>query len=143
MTYQYLDDFSIADVAFTAEGKSLEELFQEAGDATMNTMVENLGEIRENTKKRCTLFSRSIEMLLFDLLQELIFYKDAEQLLLRVKNPTVEKTGEGFTLRCTLSGERIDSERHTLIVDVKAVTISHFSVEETAKGYRAIVVLDV
>jgi SHS2 domain-containing protein len=143
MSYQYLDDFAIADVAFRAEGKSLAELFQEAGDATMNTMVENLGEIRVKTRKRCTLFCRSIEMLLFDLLQELIFYKDAEQLLLRVKNPTVEKTCGGFMLHCTLSGERIDSGRHTLIVDVKAVTLSHFSVEETAGGYRATVVLDV
>ena len=40
-------------------------------------------------------------------------------------------------------GEVIDRERHELLVDVKAVTMHHFKVEETAEGWTATVVLDI
>ena len=45
MTYHYLEDFAIADIAFEAAGKNLEELFIAAADATMNVMVEEIGAI--------------------------------------------------------------------------------------------------
>ena len=143
MTYQYLDDIAIADIAFRADGGSLEEVFREATDATTNAMVENIDDIVESTTRQVSLSSESIDMLLFSLLQELIFFKDAEQLLLRVKTISVAPHGDTFRLSCTLSGEKIDPDRHNLIVDVKAVTLYQFRVEQSPHGYRATVVLDV
>jgi SHS2 domain-containing protein len=143
MPYEYLDDIAIADVAFRAEGSSLEEVFREAVDATMNTMVENLTDIAQKKPRQVSLSSESIDMLLFALLQELIFFKDAEQLLLRVYTLSITRDGDTYRLSCTLSGEKIDPIRHNLIVDVKAVTLYKFSVEQSHHGYRATVVLDV
>ncbi|NTV43837.1 MAG: archease, partial [Syntrophobacteraceae bacterium] len=40
------------------------------------------------------------------------------------------------------SGEKIDPDRHDLIVDVKAVTFHHFRVEQTRHGWEAMVILD-
>ncbi len=42
-----------------------------------------------------------------------------------------------------LSGERLNPARHDLRVDVKAVTMHRFSVEERNSRWRAVVVLDV
>ena len=85
MGYHYLDDFATADIAFEATGESVEQVFVAAAEATMNVMVEELRSIEARVEKRIELKNRDLDMLLFDLLQELIYYKDAEQLLLRVK----------------------------------------------------------
>jgi SHS2 domain-containing protein len=45
MSYQFLEDVATADIAFRAWGKDLPELFKAAGDATINTMIEDLDSI--------------------------------------------------------------------------------------------------
>jgi len=45
MSYEFLEDVAIADIAFRAWGKDLEQLFLTAGDATINVMIENLDSI--------------------------------------------------------------------------------------------------
>src|SRR5438067_7764273 len=82
MPYKYLEDIGTADIAFEATGRNLPELFMSAADATMNVMIENLDAIEPRSTKQIQLKSDAIDMLLFDFLQELIFFKDAEQLLL-------------------------------------------------------------
>jgi len=143
MPYEYIDEITIADVAFRARGRTLEELFRDAADATTGAMVENLDGIGAKDEKRVSLSAGSLDMLLFQLLQELIFYKDAEQLLLRVGSVSLRKEGDLHSLDALLVGERIDARKHRLVVDVKAVTLHRLSLEENEKGWEATVVLDV
>jgi len=143
MPYRYLEEIAIADVAFEAWGKTREELFIAAADALMNVMVADLATIRVIDEVEFRLESEALDMLLFSFLNELIFYKDARQLLLRVKPVAINSADSRFTLQATASGERLDPERHQLIVDVKAVTLHLFHVEETVEGWRATVVLDI
>jgi SHS2 domain-containing protein len=143
MPYRYLDDIAIADVAFEAWGKTREELFMAAGDALMNVMVTDLATIRAIDEVVFRLENEALDMLLFNFLNELIFYKDARQLLLRATAVTISGAGSHFTLDAKAGGERLDAERHQLIVDVKAVTLHRFRVEETAEGWRTEVVLDI
>jgi SHS2 domain-containing protein len=84
-----------------------------------------------------------VDMLLFDLLQELIYYKDAEQLLLRVATIGIDKQDRLYRLRATARGERLDADRHEQRVDVKAVTLHRFKVETTDEGWRSLVILDI
>ncbi len=42
-----------------------------------------------------------------------------------------------------VSGEKIDSGKHDLVVDVKAVTLHRFRVEKTQRGWEAVVILDI
>lgn len=84
MPFKYLEDIATADVAFEAWGRTLPEMFVAAADATMNAMVVDLETIEPKEVREVQLESESLDMLLFQLLQELIFYKDAERLLLRV-----------------------------------------------------------
>ena len=142
MPYQYLDDIATADVAFLATGTSLEELFSAAGDALMNVMVADLAAILRRDTVTVDLEETDLDLLLFSFLQELIFYKDARQLLLRTSRITITEV-DGTHLRAILSGERIDPLRHKLDVDVKAVTLYRFRVEKVGEGWEAQVILDI
>ncbi len=143
MSYEYLDDIAIADIAFVAHGKTLEELFTSAFDATLNVMVENIDSIQKNITRKMEILSETINMLLFRFLQELIFLKDAYQLLLRISCISISTDSSTYALKAELYGEKINRERHVLSVDVKAVTLHLFEVKETKSGWEARVVLDV
>ena len=143
MPYEYLDGIAIADVAFRARGKTLEELFSAAVDATTGAMVENLDEVDRAVQKRVSLSDGSLDLLLFQLLQEIVYFKDAEQLFLRVDSISFGKKGGAHLLDALLAGESIDARKHRLVVDVKAVTFHRLSLENTEHGWEATVVLDV
>lgn len=143
MPYRYRGDIAHADVAFDAWAKTLEGLFQDAAQATVQVMAENLDGIRRTQTVEVTLTQENEEMLLFDFLNELIFYKDARRLLLLPAELTILRKESGVELRGTLQGEEINPARHELSTDVKAVTMLRYLVEETEEGWRATVVLDV
>lgn len=143
MPYRYLDGIATADVAFEAWGATLEEMIVAAGDATVNAMVSDLSTIHERTVRVLEAADEAVDFLLFQTLQELIFYKDAESLLLRIKKVSIDKDPDGYRLTAEAAGEAIDPTRHELVVDVKAVTLYRFEVKETEKGWRATVILDV
>lgn len=141
--YRYLEGIATADVAFEAWGATLEETFLAAADATLNTMVAEIGTVAPRERRVFSLAADSLDLLLFDLLQELVYHKDADRLLLRVRDLRIEETGSGYRLHGDAVGETIDPGRHPLLADVKAVTLHRLSVEKTPSGWRAVVVLDV
>jgi len=141
--YRYLEEIATADVAFEARGATREETFLAAADATLNTMVEEIGTVAPRERKVVSLAADSLDLLLFELLQELVYHKDAGRLLLRVRDLRIEESGSGYRLRAEAVGETIDPARHPLLADVKAVTMHRLAVERTPDGWRAVVVLDV
>jgi len=143
MPYHYLEEIGTADIAFEATGRDLAELFSDAADATMNVMIDNLDAIEPRQARRIDLSSDDIEMLLFDLLQELIYFKDAERLLLRVRNVRIEQRDEKYFLKAETTGEPVDPVRHHQRADVKAVTLHDFSVKKEDGDWKARVLLDI
>lgn len=143
--YRFLEDVAIADVDFQAWGPDLAAVFRQAALATAETMVDDLTTVRAREQREVTLRANSAERALFDFLQELIYYKDTEGLILRPEavRVTEEATGEGFGVTAILAGETIDPERHPLNADVKAVTMHRFRLETTPQGWEAEAVLDV
>jgi SHS2 domain-containing protein len=143
MPYEYLEEFGTADIAFEATGRDLAELFRDAVDATTNVMIDNIEAIQPRKTRHIELSNHQLDMLLFDLLQELIFLKDAERLLLRIREAQITEKNENYFLKATAEGELLDTERHHQRVDVKAVTLHDFSVEATKGGWKARVLLDI
>ena len=85
-----------------------------------------------------------LDLLLFSFLQELIFHKDADQLLLHADSVWIEEKREGgFRLTVIAGGECFDAGRHQPLVDVKAVTLHCFQVGLVDNVWKAVVVLDV
>lgn len=140
MSFEFIEDIALADVAFRARGASTEEVFAAAAAATLRVMVQDLAAIAPRVERRVRLEAGSLEMLLFDFLQEFIYYKDAEGLLLL---PDWIAITSGFGLEARLQGEKLDPARHELLVDVKAVTMHRFSLIQDAEGWKAQVVLDI
>jgi SHS2 domain-containing protein len=143
MPFHYLEDVGTADIAFEATGRDLSALFIAAADATTNVMIDNLDAIEPREMRQIELSSDKIDMLLFDFLQELIYFKDAKRLLLRVREAQIGQKDEEFFLKATVAGEQLDANRHQQRADVKAVTLHGFSVEKQDGGWKARVLLDI
>jgi SHS2 domain-containing protein len=143
MPYKYLEEIATADIAFEATGRDLPELFSDAAGATTNVMIDNIEAIQPRETRQIELSNDKLDMLLFDLLQELIFLKDAGRLLLRIREVQIDKRDEIYFLKATAAGEPLDAEQHHQRADVKAVTLHDFSVERTEGGWKARVLLDI
>jgi SHS2 domain-containing protein len=145
MSYRFLENITLADVAFEADGESLEDLFRDAGRALTNTQVKNIEDVETLESRQIELAAANVEDLLHSFLEELIFYKDTERLLLTEFDITIEKekSGNSCNLKCTAKGETIDTAKHEMLVDVKAVTWHMFYVKRSGREWKAVVVLDV
>ncbi len=143
MPYKFLEEIGTADIAFEAVGRDLPELFRDAADATMNVMIDNLDAIEPRETRNIELSNEKIDMLLFDFLQELIYFKDAERLLLRTREVRIDERDQKCFLKAEAAGELLDAARHHQRADVKAVTLHDFSVEKEDGGWKARVLLDI
>jgi SHS2 domain-containing protein len=143
MPYRYLEEIGTADIAFEATGRDLPELFRDAADATTNVMIDNIDAVEPRETRQIELSNQKPDMLLFDLLQELIFLKDARRLLVRMPEMQIAQKDEAYFLKATAKGEQLDAERHHQRADVKAVTLHDFFVEQTESGWKARVLLDI
>jgi SHS2 domain-containing protein len=143
MSYHFLEDFATADIAFQARGSTLEEMFQSAAEATLNVMIEDLDTIQPVEQREVSLQNDALDMLLFEFLQEIIYYKDAYQLLLKVRTLSVHEDENGSRLKVLFEGEFLDPHRHAQRVDVKAVTLHHFQLERQGDGWFSQVILDI
>ncbi len=143
MPYAYLEDIAIADIAFLATGQTLEEVFLAAADATVNVMVEDLSTVEDRERVPLELEDEDLEILLFNFLNEFVYYKDAKGLLLRSGPVSLGRWDSLYTLKAELYGERIDPSRHPLRADIKAVTLHRFDLHRSKDHWEATVVLDV
>jgi len=143
MPYEYLEEIAIADIAFRATGKTKDEVFAAAADATVNVMVEDLSKIRDRERLPLRLENDALDLLLFDFLNEFVYLKDAKGLLMRVGTIRVGRQDSRFTLSGELYGEKLDPLRHPLRGDVKAVTLHRFNLQRNDDGWEATVVLDI
>jgi SHS2 domain-containing protein len=141
--YRLLDDAPTADVGFVATGETLAACFRAAADATLEIMLANPATLRARERRRLHVESAAVDLALLKLLEELIYYKDAERLFLRVTQVEAKQDDGEWVVDATAEGEPIDPSRHQLSGDVKAVTLHQLKVAQTPRGWEATVVLDV
>ena len=142
LPYRFLEGWTLADVAFEATGKNTVELFTDAGIAVLATMVLEVASVGTTVVREVNIEAESLEMLLFKFLDEIIFLKDAENLLFSSMKIRIS-TDKKYSLSGQLEGEKLDPNKHELLVDVKAVTFHRFEVKFDQKQWLARVVLDV
>ncbi len=141
MSYSYLEDIAIADVAFEVKGWTLEELFRDAAIATFEVMVDTKS-IDPGITREIELNNETVDNLFFEWLSELVYLKDADALLFSKFDVSIKKN-DFYELKATASGDIINQEKHTLRSDVKAVTYHMFEVKKTGEKWIARVVLDI
>lgn len=138
--YKYLEH--TADVLFQAEGKTLEELFAQCGLAVEDAQV-NIRKVKKTKKKIIKEKNNTVEKLLFDFLDDLLFYKDSEQLVFSKFEMKIKKKVDCYELACDAYGEKLNPDKHEFKVDVKAITMHMFEVKKTEKGWKAQVLIDI
>ncbi len=162
--YKLIEGITSADYAYEITGRNLSELFENAALALTSAMVR-LDTVKPKTRKNINLNAATVDKLLYDFLDEVLFIKDTANFLsakikIEVKLPG-QKVKENnkisklktYKLNAILFGEEIDQSRHKLGNDVKAITYHNFSVKEeeikeknskkVKKSWVAKVVLDV
>ena len=71
----------------------------------MNVMVEELGSIETREGRRIQLENEALDVLLFEFLQSLIYFKDSERLLLHPRVLKVTEQDSRLSLDATAGGE--------------------------------------
>ena len=143
MSYKFVENLSVADVAFVADGVTLEEMFESAAIATTNVMIRNIKKIELKKQKNIALTESSVEKLLFNFLQEIVYLKDAEQLVFGKYELNIQEGKDVYSLSCKASGEKVDMKKHELVADVKAVTYHKFEVKKEGNKWKSQVILDI
>ena len=143
MPYRFLEDQFTADIGFVASGSTLDECFAAAAEATLEVMLANPQSLRPRERRTAHVESESLDLALLRFLEEMVYYKDTEQLLLRPTGVVVAQREGGWVVDGGLEGEPIDASRHELCADVKAVTLHRLEVRRTDGGWEATVVLDI
>lgn len=140
MSFEFTPDVAIADVAFTAKGESLQELFQSCADAVINSLAE-VETVKPSQDIVIEKKAEDIERLLFELLEEIIFIKDKDAMVFH--DVAVKLNEKSITATATLRGDSIKPEEQELLHDVKAVTMHYWRVEKKNGNWVANVVLDI
>jgi SHS2 domain-containing protein len=143
MPYRFLEDAVTADVGFVASGVTLEECFAAAAEATLHVMLDNTASLQLRQQRPVHLEDDALDLLLLKFLEELVYRKDAEGILLRPTTVQVMRRAQRWCVDAVLEGEGIDPVRHELSADVKAVTLHQLRVQRTETGWEATVVLDI
>ncbi len=138
--YKFLEDRAIADAAFEAEGKSLEELFEACAQATFE-VIADIRTVEPKNKEEIQLKGDDLEALLFSWLAELIYLKDFKTTVFSKYKIKIERPN-GYKLKASVWGEPIDVKKHKVKIDVKAVTYHLLEVKKTDNKWTAKVILD-
>jgi SHS2 domain-containing protein len=139
--YTFLEGIAVADLAFEATGKDLGKLFQNAAMALLVSQAD-VKTIKPKVTKKIVLENADPKQLLFDFLSEIIFLKDAEQLIFASAEAKVRKNAR-YELIAELKGETIDQKKHKLGNDLKAITRHQFKLEQAKTGWTCQVVVDI
>lgn len=130
--YRLLDH--TADIQIQAFGSTPSEICQNAAVALFE-QIADLSDVRPVGEERISIESQSLESLLVDFLNELVFLHSTMRFLFSEFTVSIQ----GLRLECTARGEEIDPGRHKLRNDVKAVTY-HMLEFNTGEGYAKFII---
>lgn len=130
------------DLTFVALGPTVETAFAGAGEALLAATVEEPKTVERREHRSVVFEEPDLELLLVRFLNELVYLRDAEELLLHPERVEIV-WDDPVKLRADLAGERIDRRRHALASDVKAATAHGLRVAKTTDGWTATATLDV
>jgi SHS2 domain-containing protein len=128
-----------ADLGLRARASGLDTLFVETAHALFSAIVDNPDQVEARERVEFQLKAEDLELLLFDWLNELLYWFDAGHMLfgrfeIRIKD---------LSLTATAWGEPLDRERHLLQHEVKAITYHGLRVEPQGEEWLAEVIVDI
>lgn len=143
--YQFLENVAIADIAYEAYGRSLNELFENSAFAIFE-LSANLKTVDSKKKVEFGLENENIENLLYDFLSEILFFKDSKYMVFKKVKVSIKENNKDkkkYQLKAVLEGDKINPQKQQLENDIKAVTMHMFEVKKEKNQWKATVVVDI
>ena len=141
-TFRFLEEIALADIAFEAEGESVEEVFRGATQALLESLANSVT-VSGGWERAIERTDVDLSALLFDWLSEVVYWKDAAGVVFREAPLTLMREGDVWLLRARLIGAPVDQQTQELHADVKAITKHLYELKQTGGRWKARVVLDV
>ncbi len=116
-----------ADIGFKAYGKNMNEAFENAGLAIFN-IISNTDDIDSKKEISFEITSEDNVSLLYDYLEELLFYHEVEFMLFGEFHVEID---ENLHLKATIKGEAIDWDKHERKTEIKAITFHQMHVNKS------------
>jgi len=128
-----------ADIGIKVKGKSLKDLFSNAGYAMFDILVE-IKDVKPEENLTIKIPGGQIEDILADWLRELLLKFNIDGWVLKVFDVyRVDESG----LEATVKGEKMDPSRHRLKTEIKAVTYHNLKVYKNGNIWKAQIIFDV
>ena len=130
-----------ADVGLRIRGDDLDDLFRTSAEGVIDYIVVNRDAVRDEARESISLIAESTLDLLVAWLNELIYRTETQHRL--YSHFDVRVAADGLNLRAEIGGESIDTDRHVLDHEVKAVTHHGLSLTREGRGWLAELILDI
>ena len=140
MGYAFIDH--TADVAADLTGRSAEELFSSAAQALTDTITD-LSTVAPVVTQSVTLESSSLEDLLVDWLNELLYRFEVQNLLVSDATVTLRETAGRWNLEGRVAGETFDPAKHPSRVLVKGATYHGLHITREQATWKTRIVFDI
>lgn len=140
MGYRFVDH--TADVAADLDGRTPGELFTSAAQALADTITA-IDHVRPAVTQSVTLDAASLEDLLVDWLNELLYRFEIQEMLFSDADVTIDERDGRWRLAATAAGEPFDAARHPSRVQVKGATYHGLRVRRDAGTWHARIVFDI
>ena len=124
-SYEYFD--VTADIGLKAYGSDLSSAFENAGLAIFN-IISDTSNIDAVDEIEFEITSEDEVSLLYDYLEELLFYHEVEFMLFSQFSVQID---EDLHLKAIIKGEEINWDKHERKTEIKAITFHKMEVNKT------------
>ncbi len=136
-----------SDVGLRFRGRSLEELFQNAGEG-MFSLITDMESVEPIISLELGLEgeSSSYEDILIAWLERLLYHFEVDFMLFsQVLVKELIRSKNGYSLKAVLYGERIDRKKHSIMEEIKAPTYQFLSIcrDKERRIWEGTVIFDV
>ena len=128
-----------ADLGIKVRGLSLKELFENAARAMFDLIVD-LDTVETRNQMTIEIRGEQLEELLADWLRDLLYRCNGDQYLL--KEFKIGKISLGG-LKARVGGEKLDTSRHSLRREIKAVTYHDLEIRKLNRQWQAQIIFDI
>lgn len=119
----------MTDAYIEVQGDSLEEAFEFAGKALVDTMV-NVSTVAQTSEEHITAEGHDLESLLYDWLEAIMLKLLVDRQALSYFKVNISKHNDTYHLKATVRGESFDVEKHQYKVEIKGVTYHMMKIEQ-------------
>jgi SHS2 domain-containing protein len=141
-SFRFLEDIALADIAFEAEGDTIDDLFRAATRALLETMADPQT-VGDSWQRRIVKTDAALDDLLVEWLSEIVYWKDAAGVVFKEAPLNLSQDNAQWRIEATLIGAPVDHTVQRLRNDVKGITRHLYRVGQEGPVWKATVVVDV